>query len=520
MKHRNEESSLKNIKKALAASAICTVLCSMLLFSTSAAWFSSTKESKLNELYTGNLDVGLYYSKDMSEWKLVESTTNDIFNVDGHSMIWEPGATNIVYFKIENKGTLAAKYDFNIEIAEEVEGINFSGNNFKLSQYINGGVATDISSTYESNDEGRIAAIESIERDKTLQYMSEDLTPLVTGELNDSCNNKVFALVLYMPSSAADVTNYPTPASGDSCPKVSLKVKLVATQTVGEADGFGNMYDIGAYEIKVSAGENKEETTEAIKEAIQDAVAGSTILLPSTKDEEKIVLPSTVSKNVVIKGNGDTKVDATGSGNIASIPNGASFSGVDIEVGLSDYHGFQGAGPMKFVDCNFTGMYNVYSDTVFTNCTFTNTSGYVAKIYGGSKVEFINCKFYGSTKNVYLYQESLDSDRAVSFNDCVFNQSDLSGQKNKSAVMVNACALNSGSNSWNNHKYTLSFTRCNIEGGVYSCTGASIREADDKYEYYCGLYGLKAHDDFNKEIEITIPITVTVDGAVVYNSIV
>ena len=47
----------------------------------------------------------LSYSKDMKTWTEVTETTNDIFKVtvngEAKDMLWEPGAANVVYLKIE-----------------------------------------------------------------------------------------------------------------------------------------------------------------------------------------------------------------------------------------------------------------------------------------------------------------------------------------------------------------------------------------------------------------------------------
>lgn len=247
-KHMKQTSSVKSTKRALIASAACTVLCGFLLFSTSIAWFTTTKESTLNEIYSGNLDVELKYSKDMEAWDDVEGKSNIFNSVNDQSMIWEPGAVNVVYFKIENKGSLAAKYDFALEIDSEVEGTNFSNNEFKLSNYIKGGIVENVDTAYDATDEGRAAAIGAITKERTLAALCTE--PMKTDTLDGSTVSteqvKTYALVLYMPDNVGDVTNYKT---GDEYkPILKLKVKLIATQMTGEADSFGDQYDKDAYE--------------------------------------------------------------------------------------------------------------------------------------------------------------------------------------------------------------------------------------------------------------------------------
>ena len=269
-KHMKQTSSVKSTKRALVASAACTLLCGFLLFSTSVAWFTATKESTLNEIYSGNLDVELKYSKDMTIWDDVEGESNIFNNVNDQPMIWEPGAVNVVYFKVENKGSLAAKYDFTVEIDSEVKGTNCDEQEFKLSDYIKGGV-TEVSEAFagETENDKRTAATSAVESEaKTLQEIHTG-APLITDKMNgipvvgtSEKQEKTFALVLYMPNDAetGEKTNYKTPSDPALRPKISLKLKFVATQMTGEADSFGNQYDKGAYEIKVPVGATPQET--------------------------------------------------------------------------------------------------------------------------------------------------------------------------------------------------------------------------------------------------------------------
>ena len=249
-----QTSSVKSTKRALVASAACTLLCGLLLFSTSVAWFTATKESTLNVIYSGNLDVELKYSKDMTNWSDVEGKNNIFNNVNDQPMLWEPGAVNVVYFKIENKGSLAAKYDFALEIAEEKEGTNFNNNELKLSNYIKGGIVENVEAAYGATDEGRAAAIGAITKERTLAALCTE--PMKTDTLDGSTVSteqvKTYALVLYMPDDpvTGEATNYKTPDNETETPRpsVKLRVKLVATQMTGEADSFGDQYDKDAYE--------------------------------------------------------------------------------------------------------------------------------------------------------------------------------------------------------------------------------------------------------------------------------
>lgn len=453
-KHLKQTSSPNNTKKALIASAVCTALCVLLLVSGTVAWFSANKESSVNEIYSGNLDVRLSYSKDMTVWKEVKDTTDDIFKVkegsDDVDMLWEPGAANVVYFKIENKGNLKTKYDFAVEIAAEVEGTNFNNSKFKLSDYIKGGVV-NVTKAFTADDAGRKDAITAVESNaKTLQEIHTG-APLITGEMKGAPTDnttKTFALVLYMPDNVGDVTNYKT---GDEYkPILKLKVKLIATQMTGEYDSFGDKYDKGAYEIKVvvptlpenaTDEQRKNAVTTAIASAIGEADNGSTILLPETTGKKEITLPEAVtSKDVVIKGAGRDKTEIANNTE-QGLP-GADLSIQDVTfVGApknSNYIGFQHTSTETYENCKFTGIRFFYGNTVVCkNCVFEQSDyEYCFWTYGSKDIIFENCTFNTKGKAAKVYNEAKEGTFNVTFKNCTFTSSE--NTHDKPAIAVNS----------------------------------------------------------------------------------
>lgn len=468
-------SSIRGTKRALIASAACTLLCGLLLFSTSIAWFTANKESNVNELYSGNLDVRLWYSKDMNAWDEVKDSTDDIFkvNVEGkdkpQNMLWEPGAVNVVYFKIENKGNLAAKYDFAVVIDSEVGGTNFAGQPFKLSENIRGGVVLPSEgnelSAFQGNTEEakRAAAVTALgNAPKALSAISG--TTLVEGNMNGAndgaTETKTFALVLYMPENAGDVTNYRTPNEGEKRPGVKLKVKLVATQNPNESDSFGNQYDEKAEVIMVLAGATADETKTNLENAINNATSGSTILLPEAKGEKKIILPEAVASiDVVIKGAGQdkTEIDRTGT---QGLPHAnLNISDVTLVGGTANYQGFQHTDTEYYENCKFTGKTFFYgSKVVCKNCVFEQTADpydYCFWTYGAKNITFENCTFITKGKAAKVYNEDGTGTYNITFNNCHFNI--VEGHNNtgdKPAVAIASCGA----------KFNVTMTGCDQTG--------------------------------------------------------
>ncbi len=148
-------------------------------------------------------------------------------------------------------------------------------------------------------------------------------------------------------------------------------------------------------------------------------------------------------KNVTVQGNVEGVVfNHTGNGNVAAIPNGATFKNVSFNFGNNNYHGFQHAGTINMEGCTLNGKFFSYADMNFTNCEFKHAGDYNMWVYGAGNVVYDQCTFTNSTtgKLLNLYCEGADLTHKVTVKDCKFvNGSSLS----KAAINVKAT---SGSN--------------------------------------------------------------------------
>ena len=242
-------------------------------------------------------------------------------------------------------------------------------------------------------------------------------------------------------------------------------------------------------------------TTEGLTAAINSAKEGDVILV--SKPLDTITIPS-FSKRVTLKGDGQTKAifanDAYGN-SAASLPTGAVFEDFIVECGDSLYHGFHHAGQITFKNCTLNGFLTTYGDMKFESCTFNSGEDqYAINFYGGENFELTNCHFYGVNKNVYIYQESLDHNKNVTFNSCDFHMS-ATHNDTKSAIMLNS------PHDYNGHEYNVVINNCTTKGGMNKTPAEDVAGKTN----YHGLYGLK-HYPF------VIRGTVTVDGKVVYEN--
>ena len=243
----------KSTKRALISSALAILMCVAMLIGTTFAWFTDTASTAVNKIQAGNLDIELEYSKDFTEWIKVNDTTK-LFE---ESALWEPGRTEVVYLRVKNAGNLALKYTLGIYNLYENRGKNVAGDFYYLSNFVKLGAA-EADAAYAD----RAAAISAVQDSaKTLKSIGD--TGVVGADLAVN-NEKVYAMVLYMPT---EVGNEANPKNKSWAAKVSFGIRVSATQAVSEYDSYGNTYDEKA--PAVLAAESASYGTHEITENMQ-----------------------------------------------------------------------------------------------------------------------------------------------------------------------------------------------------------------------------------------------------------
>lgn len=274
------------------------------------------------------------------------------------------------------------------------------------------------------------------------------------------------------------------------------------------AEGAGTNFVAEGYSVISETKENGDKWYTVVKgkgassegelnTIISSATEPTTITLTAGTYE----LPSLENKDITIKGTKDTVIDLTDKVKKA---NSVTFEGVTVNFGKDNYKGFQHTSPVAYKDCTINGFMTTYGDTTFENCTFNaENDKYSINFYGGENFTLTNCHFYGVNKNVYIYQETVDCDKKVTFDNCDFHMS--AADDLKSAVMLNAPLNYSG------HKYIVVMNDCTAEGT--NTTAAENLAGNTNYQ---GLYGLK-HKDGNGNAKM-IEGTVTINGTTVYTN--
>ena len=220
-------------KRALLLSALSLVICVAMLVGTTFAWFTDSVTSGRNQIVAGNLDVELEYW-DGDSFEKVDSTTK-IFN---DNALWEPGYTEVAYLKVSNLGSLALKYQLNVNVFGEVIGKTKGGADIKLSDHLVFAVNEIDEATVGTYT--RDTAMAAAGTEKGLKAYNGDSKPL---DPKDGTNDEDFvALIIYMPTTVGNEANH----NGTDVPSIEMGVNLLATQYTAEEDSFGSDYDSNA----------------------------------------------------------------------------------------------------------------------------------------------------------------------------------------------------------------------------------------------------------------------------------
>ena len=176
----------------------------------------------------------------------------------------------------------------------------------------------------------------------------------------------------------------------------------------------------------------QEAVTAANENEVIEVIAAGDYTLPG--------LP----KKVTLEGAVDGVVfNHTTEGNIAAIPNGATFENVAFNFGNVNYHGFQHAGAINMIGCTLNGKFFSYGDMNFTDCAFVQTNNdYHMWCYSGN-VTYDTCTFTNGVtgKFLHVYNESSQGTKVV-VKDCTFINN--SGTASKAAVNIKETCRDNG----------------------------------------------------------------------------
>ena len=384
----------KNTKRALLTSVLSLTLCGSMLVGTTFAWFTDSVSSTNNVITAGNLDVELYYANAEDHaagvWKKVEKNTK-VFDQEA---LYEPGYTEVVYFKVVNEGSLALKYDMSLGYTE-TKGTNVLGDEFALSDYINARVIHW--SEYDALTREGLPYFVAlpIEMGAPLAQFETSVSATMDGwnETALLADEEIeVALALWMPSTVGNEANY----NDEDSPKIDLSVNLVATQYTYEEDSFGNDYDKDAtYDDNSTV---RVGSYEELKAAVENG--GTIVLAGDLAVDERITIQN--GQNVVLDLNGHT-LSANGEQQAFFVADGSITinNGTCSQTGSSRYItvGTSSATNPSSSDVDYA--YATFNNVTFVNHTTDGGNGFgsgnMIHALGKVFVEVNECTFDVST---------------------------------------------------------------------------------------------------------------------------
>ncbi len=204
-------------KRIALVLSICFLIAWCLLGTgASLAWFTDTAKEVTNIFHFADFDLEVSHRLTDGTWEKVDSQTK-LFDEEA---LYEPGHTQVVYLRVENKGEVPFLFDTAVNVNGCIYATNALGQQFMLQEYLRFGITvTDSEDAMKNSIPDRNAAIR-IANEPLHNYYETG-----TFELAPDCM-KYVAIVVRMPEVVSNIANY----RGDVIPKVELGITVRAEQ--------------------------------------------------------------------------------------------------------------------------------------------------------------------------------------------------------------------------------------------------------------------------------------------------
>lgn len=202
-------------KIALSVSLALLLLWGLLGTGASLAWFVDTDGEVKNVFHFAEFDLEVSHRLEDGTWETVGQETK-IFDDEA---LYEPGYTQVVYLKIENKGTVPFDFKTAVTVTDYTLATNVFGQSFQLQDHLKFGLTT---ADTEEALQAKVA-----DRNLANKVATMPLSNYATEVASLDANGTVYmAIVVRMPEDVSNVANY----RGDVIPRVELGLIVTATQ--------------------------------------------------------------------------------------------------------------------------------------------------------------------------------------------------------------------------------------------------------------------------------------------------
>ena len=213
MKTQANKTPYKRI--ALILSLCVLVVWGILGTGASLAWFADTSPEINNIFHFADFDLVVSHRLTDGKWEEVDSQTK-VFDEEA---LYEPGYVQVVYLKVENKGTLPLEFSTAVNVNGCIVATNVFGQEFVLHDFMKFGVTSaDTEGEMKNSIPNREKAM--VIADMPLHNYDTEMAILAPGA------TKYIALIVRMPEEVGNLANY----RGDTVPKVELGITVKAEQ--------------------------------------------------------------------------------------------------------------------------------------------------------------------------------------------------------------------------------------------------------------------------------------------------
>ncbi len=213
MKQKHKKTPYKRI--ALALSLCALIIWGILGTGASLAWFTDTSPEINNIFHFADFELEVSHRLDDGTWVSIDGKT-DIFDDEA---LYEPGYVQVVYLKVENKGSVPFNFKTAVSVTDYTTATNVFGWHFNLQDYLKFGVS--IANTEADMD----AAVKT--RDFAKNIATMELSSYSTQEaVLKAGETSYMAVVVRMPEEVKNEANY----RGDTVPKIELGIITKAEQ--------------------------------------------------------------------------------------------------------------------------------------------------------------------------------------------------------------------------------------------------------------------------------------------------
>ena len=202
-------------KIALCVSILLIAAWCILGTGASLAWFVDTDEEVKNVFHFAEFELEVSHRLEDGTWEKIEQDTK-IFDDEA---LYEPGYTQVVYLKIENKGTVPFDFKTAVSVTDYTLATNIFGQSFQLQDYLKFGLTT------ADTEEELFEKVATRNLAKELAVMPLSNYSTETASL-DAKGTVYMALIVRMPEDVTNMANY----RGDVIPRVELGLIVTATQ--------------------------------------------------------------------------------------------------------------------------------------------------------------------------------------------------------------------------------------------------------------------------------------------------